>query len=287
MFGSPSRIGPNELTAITEAAKAASEVAKTTGKGIDAGREFGTFVARFIGGPLEQASGMVQDKLTYMRWERQVRLMERGEEFLRQKGLDAPTRSIPMKVAIPLLQAASLEEDDELQDIWARLLVNAADADSGVDVTSSLVAILNDFGILEARVLQAIHDAPAGMSPNGAVVTTCLPDAYVPRSMSDLFSEPAMRWGLEKSTSAVTPQLRKTPKPKKQPLVLTSILIGSGKAGRFIYCKISKNTSTGFRAAAKYKSELAAPIHWSCRPSAEKGEPGIELSWKLAHTIGE
>ena len=61
--------------AVIETAKAAQEVAKTTGKGIDAGLELGGFFARFTGGPLEQASGIVEDKLRYMRWERQVRLM--------------------------------------------------------------------------------------------------------------------------------------------------------------------------------------------------------------------
>ena len=83
-----------------------------------------------------------------------------------------------MKVAIPMLQAASLEEDDELQDIWARLLVNGADADSGVDVTRSIVSILEDFGTLEAQVLQAIFDVPEELAPMGQVVTQGLPQAY-------------------------------------------------------------------------------------------------------------
>ena len=148
------------MKAVTETAKAAQEVAKATSKGIDAGRELGGFFARFIGGPIEQASDIVEDKLRYLRWERQVRLMKRAEEFLEQQGLQAPTRSVPMKVAIPILEAASMEENDELQDIWARLLVNAADADSGADVTRSFVTVLQDFGPLEAQLLQAVHDAP-------------------------------------------------------------------------------------------------------------------------------
>lgn len=167
-----------EAKAVTEVAKAAQALAKTTGKGIDAGRELGQFVARFVGGPLEQGGGIVEDKLKYMRWERQVRLMVRAEEFLKQQGLEAPTRPVPMKVAIPLFQAASLEEDDELQDRWARLLVNAADVESGVDVTRSLVRILEDFDPLDAQVLEAIHDAPKDLYPNGAVIPTSLPHAY-------------------------------------------------------------------------------------------------------------
>lgn len=171
--------------------KAVTETAKTTGKAVDASRELGGFVARFIGGPLEQASGIAEDKLRYMRWERQVRLMKKAEEFLDQQGLQAPTRPVPMKVAIPILEAASMEEDDALQDIWARLLVNAADADSGMEVTRSLVTIIQDFGPLEAQLLQAIHDAPTSIYPNG-ILTTGLPHEYHvdKEGQTDLPSEP-------------------------------------------------------------------------------------------------
>lgn len=167
------------MKAVSETASAAQEVAKTTGKGIEAVQEIGAFVARFLGGPLEQASGIVEDKLKYIRWERCVRYMQRAEEFLGQQGLQAPTRSVPMKIAIPILEAASMEEDDDLQDIWARLLVNAADADSGSNVTRSLVTVLQDFGPLEVQLLQAIHDAPAEMEPIGVVPTMGLPHEYL------------------------------------------------------------------------------------------------------------
>ena len=111
---------------ISETAKAVQEVAKTTGKAIDAGEKFGGFISRYIAGSIEQGTGIFEDKLKYMRWERQVRLMQRAEQLLKETGLSQPTRAIPLKLAIPLLEAASLEDDDYLQDLWARLLVNAA-----------------------------------------------------------------------------------------------------------------------------------------------------------------
>ncbi len=141
---------------LDEEAKATQEIAKVAGKITDAARETGGFIARYIGGSLEQGIGIFEDKLKYMRWERQVRLMQRADEFLRERGLEGPTRLVPMKIAIPLLQAASLEEDDDLQDIWARLLVNAADAGSGVEVKRAYISILEDFDPLEAKILQKI-----------------------------------------------------------------------------------------------------------------------------------
>ena len=112
----------NESKAIEETAKASQEIAKTTGKAIDAGEKLGQFVARFISGPMEQASGIVEDKLKYLRWERQLRLMKRAEEFMKQLGMTEPSRAVPLKLAIPLLQGESLEDDDDLQDLWANCL---------------------------------------------------------------------------------------------------------------------------------------------------------------------
>ena len=103
---------------VSETAKAVQEVAKATGKAIDVGQKFGGFISRYVAGPIEQGMGIFDDKLKYMRWERQVRLMQRAEQLLREAGLTQPTRAIPLKLAVPLLEAASLEDS-------LRLTVNA------------------------------------------------------------------------------------------------------------------------------------------------------------------
>ncbi len=164
---------------LDEEAKATQEIAKVAGKITDAARETGGFIARYIGGSLEQGIGIFEDKLKYMRWERQVRLMQRADEFLRERGLEGPTRLVPMKIAIPLLQAASLEEDDDLQDIWARLLVNAADAGSGVEVKRAYISILEDFDPLEAKILQKNYSAPEKIRRFDGIYTRDLPDAII------------------------------------------------------------------------------------------------------------
>lgn len=55
--------------------KAVEEIARTTGKVIDAGRELGGFLSKYVGGSIEQVAGIMEDKLKHMRWERQVRLI--------------------------------------------------------------------------------------------------------------------------------------------------------------------------------------------------------------------
>ena len=137
--------------------KAIEEVAKTTGKAIDASREVGGFIAKYINGPLEQAMGIVEDRLAYSRWQRKLRLMLRAEELLAALGLSAPTRPVPMKIAIPIMVEGSLEEDDMIQDIWAQLLVNAADKDSGIEVRHMFLSILKDLTSQDVQVLNLIY----------------------------------------------------------------------------------------------------------------------------------
>ena len=149
----PSDLGP-------EALNAAKAIAKVTGQGLEIVKDSGAFVSRFIGGSLEQGFGIIEDKLKFLRWERQVRLMDRANAFMAERGSHMRFRPVPVNVAIPIFEAASLEEDDDLQDLWARLLVNAADAESGIEVKRRLVSILQDFSHMEARLLQAIHKAP-------------------------------------------------------------------------------------------------------------------------------
>lgn len=127
-----------------EVAKATGEVAKASGKAIDASREAGGFLARFIQGPLEQVSGIIEDQLKYFRWKRGHRLLDRANQFLKDRGLTGPTRTVPLKIAVEIMREGSQEENDELQDRWAQLLVNAADADSGVDVRPMYLGTLKD-----------------------------------------------------------------------------------------------------------------------------------------------
>ncbi|UCV22415.1 Abi-alpha family protein [Ferribacterium limneticum] len=166
---------PDSSNEVTEVARATQELAKTAQQAIGATEQLGTFVARFIAGSLEQAAGIVEDKLRYMRWERQCRLMMKAREYLGNKGLDTPTRPLPMKLAIPLLQAATLEDDDGLQDIWAKLLVNFATENSGISPKRAFIDILESISPLEAKLIALIYELPYEQMQHRGVGTQQLP----------------------------------------------------------------------------------------------------------------
>ena len=166
-----------ESEVITETAKATQEVAKTTGKAIDAGEKFGGFISRYISGSLEQGMGIFEDKLKYMRWETQMRLMERASMYMRSIGVDAPSKAIPLKLAVPFFQAASLEDDNYLQDMWAKLLVNSSIAGSNIELNRSYIDILERLSHLEAKILSVIYSIPENHLKHKTILTALLPES--------------------------------------------------------------------------------------------------------------
>lgn len=82
---------------------------------------------------------------------------------------------MPIKHAIPLFSAASLEEDDYLQDIWARLLVNFTIDTSSVEATRTYIDILERLSSLEVKIINAVYINDYGSMQHNGVATRELP----------------------------------------------------------------------------------------------------------------
>jgi hypothetical protein len=126
-----------DSTVVTPVAEATKAVAETSGKAIDAASAF----ARIFKGPVAELIGCVEDKFKYIRWERQQALIEKAERRMAEKSLSAPTRDLPLSFSVPLLTHAVIEEDDELQEVWARLLVNAGDSSTPMELRTAYVEV--------------------------------------------------------------------------------------------------------------------------------------------------
>ena len=142
---------------VTEIAKATQEIAKTDRTGIEAAQGFGSFVARVLGEPIEAAVGLVSDRLRFVRFERQVRLADRYAEVMAFRGLSSEEQSVPPKIALPAIENASLEEDDELQDLWANLLASCHDKTLNGVVRSGFVDIIKQLEVIDVHILNYIY----------------------------------------------------------------------------------------------------------------------------------
>lgn len=70
-------------------------------KGMDMAHAAGKFIASLTKGSLEQGAGIFEDKLKYIRWERQERMINRSKQVLQELGVDEIENPIPLKFAVP------------------------------------------------------------------------------------------------------------------------------------------------------------------------------------------
>ena len=144
---------------IIETAKATQEVAKATVKGLEVSEKVGGFFAKVLGEPIETATGMLGDKLKFMRWERQVRLVDRVQQINHDRGIEGKEIPVLPKLAIPLIENASLEENDLLQDLWAKLMSSAQGKDSQNVVRAAFIDIIKQLEIIDVLILSAMFES--------------------------------------------------------------------------------------------------------------------------------
>jgi len=143
---------------ITETAKATQEVAKATVKGLEVSEKIGGFFAKVLGEPIETATGILGDKLKFMRWERQARLIERVQEINHDRGVEGKEIPVAPKLALPIIENASLEEDDLLQDLWAKLMSSAQGVESSNAVRSAFIDIIKQLEVIDVLIIKSMFD---------------------------------------------------------------------------------------------------------------------------------
>jgi hypothetical protein len=154
----------DEIEAVTEAARAVQEVAKTSAKAIDAGRSVGGFLNRVFGRAVEDTVGLYwTDKVAVKRieaaiynWERLESMAHKAKGRLEKKGAIA-LRAIPPKVALPLLEYATVEHEEDLHTLWSNLLATGMDAREE-EIHRKYVTTLGEMTAADAIVLRSMFE---------------------------------------------------------------------------------------------------------------------------------
>lgn len=129
--------------------ESAIAIQKTT----EAAQNFGGFFSKHFGGSVEQWAGLWEDKLRYRRWENQLALMQKAEEKMRALGLNGKCHPLSLKIGVPLLEAASLEDDEYLRELWANLLINSVKHKDCL-VHPAFIQVLQNLLPQEAKLLE-------------------------------------------------------------------------------------------------------------------------------------
>lgn len=119
-------------------------------------KPFNDLLQALLGPSAEEVGLLLKDYVTAFRIEKQVQLLDRLRKVLGRAGI-TPSR-VPMKLLGPIFEAATLEENSELQEIWANMLANAANPGSPDAVAPSFPGILRDMRPADVKFLATVYE---------------------------------------------------------------------------------------------------------------------------------
>ena len=97
-------------------------------KGIDLAKDF---LGKLITPAIEEVGLLVKEKVTAWRFKNQVNTLNKAQEYCIKKQIKP--KAISLKLLCPILENASLEEDEFLKDKWAVLLGNMVDSEQNIE----------------------------------------------------------------------------------------------------------------------------------------------------------
>ena len=115
------------------------------------GKLFGSAVAEF--------GGILGDQMRYWRFRNLNRILSRVQEITKDRGHEVEVlSSLGFGDAYRTIEAASFEEEEEVQELWARLIANAVSPDSAVTIKKVYIEILRSLSSGEAIFLELLGE---------------------------------------------------------------------------------------------------------------------------------
>jgi hypothetical protein len=118
-------------------------------------KESDSFLGAVLGEPAKALGGVLADKINARRHRNLITITARAKRSLSDAGVSP--KEVPLKIIHPALEAASLEDDLDLQGAWSNLLANAADPRKLVPVSAVFPIILKELSARDARFLNALY----------------------------------------------------------------------------------------------------------------------------------
>jgi len=99
----------------------------TIEKGLDLAKEF---LGKLISPTIEEVGLLFADKVKYYRFKNQVKVLLKAKEYVERHNI--AVKEIPLKILVPFLDNASLEDNEDLQEKWAKMLANMVDSNTNL-----------------------------------------------------------------------------------------------------------------------------------------------------------
>lgn len=98
----------------------------------------------------------IPSSINARRTENLIRIMKSAQAKLDEAGLKPEERNaIALKLGLPIIEKASLEEDPTLQELWANLLANALNPEHSEKVKRIFIDIIQNLSPFDALILNS------------------------------------------------------------------------------------------------------------------------------------
>ncbi|MGC2742830.1 MAG: Abi-alpha family protein [Candidatus Angelobacter sp.] len=113
-------------------------------------------IVKTLAGPAAEEIGLTfRDSVKVLRFKRQARLFKRVEEICAETAIKP--QAVKLSLLFDIVDKASLEEDDDLQELWAQLLANAANPKHDALISTAFPDILKQISKEEAIFLEDLY----------------------------------------------------------------------------------------------------------------------------------
>lgn len=142
---------------VAELAKAGQEQQKTYQAAIDLVRRIGGYLGGVFGPASHELSLLFGEQMRFWRFKNAVKILENAEALVEQRGIKPEQiRALGFGEGLLLLEAASLEQDETVQQLWARLVANAVDPKERVKPEKVYLDLLKSISGREAILLDLV-----------------------------------------------------------------------------------------------------------------------------------
>lgn len=113
------------------------------------------FLDKLVGPALDEIGELIADPIRKFRFKNQIATLLKANQLLIDNGINPKT--VSLKNVVPLLEGASLEEEAEMQDKWAAMLVNYADPKENFE-TNIFPSILSKITMKDIKMLEYLRE---------------------------------------------------------------------------------------------------------------------------------
>lgn len=116
--------------------------------------EVSKFLEKVIPNFVLESGGILSDTVRFWRWKNQINIIKKAKSIVENSKLDK--KQVPLKILLPIMENASLEEEEIIQNKWANILANAITASK--NITPNYAEILKELSVLEVVILDKLFD---------------------------------------------------------------------------------------------------------------------------------